>query len=316
MKYTRDDFIQKSVAVHHDRYCYDHAEYTRSSIPVRITCKTHGDFYQRPNDHLRGRGCPVCGGSKKITTEEFVQRAKEVHGDTFDYSQVEYRNMDSKVTIRCKVHGVFTQWASSHLLGVGCSKCSTARAADALRFTTEEFVQRAKEVHGDTFDYSQVKYTGAQDKVQIICKKHGSFFQIANDHLQGNKCPACKGSISRKERLWLDAMGIPNIVECRQVLLQTVAGNFIVDGFCAETNTIYEFLGDYWHGNPKKFPTGTNPTNHTEFSMLHKKTMDRLDSLKELGYNVVYVWESDWSPITHKEKKYVKAKQNRQPTYC
>lgn len=316
MKYTREIFIQKAKEVHGDRYGYDNVVYNRSSIPVVIVCKEHGKFTQRPNDHLRGRGCPSCGGSSKITTDEFVRRAKLVHGDAYSYTNTVYTNMDSKVLIECSVHGAFYQLASSHLRGVGCSKCSTTRGANKIRLTTNDFVQKARLVHGDVYDYSLVDYTSAHDKVSIVCPRHGTFWQIANDHLQGNGCPICKGSVSKKERLWLDAMGIPNDDIHRQVLLPLPECRVIVDGFVPETNTVYEFLGDYWHGNPRKYTSGINPTNGVEYSVLFEKTMDRLDLLKKLGYNVVYVWESDWSPITHKEKKYVEAKQNRQPTYC
>ena len=239
-----------------------------------------------------------------------------MHGDVYDYSATSYTNMDSKVSIRCRVHGVFSQLASSHLRGTGCNKCSTMRGADKIRLTTDEFVRKAKVVHGDVYDYSSVDYISAHDKVSIMCERHGRFWQIANDHIQGNGCPVCKGSISKKERLWLDAMSVPDDNGHRQVSIATHHGRIIVDGFVPETNTVYEFLGDYWHGNPRKYMDGINPTNGVEYSVLYEKTLNRLDLLKELGYNVVYVWESDWSPITHKEKKYVETKQNRQPTYC
>lgn len=308
MKHTRSEFIQRAVGVHGQAYTYHNVTYEKSSVPVTITCPIHGDFNQRPNDHLRGRGCPSCGGCKPLTSTDFVNRARLVHGDRYDYSSTEYKNMDSKVGIVCNVHGRFFQLAASHLNGNGCNKCSTEEAAAKTRHTTHQFINKAQLVHGDAYDYSKVLYTRAREKVEIVCPRHGSFWQIANDHIQGNKCPMCKGIISRKEQLWLTAMGVPNDPDHRQVLIQTLDGNFIVDGYCTESHTVYEFLGDYWHGNPMKYPTGVNPTNKTEYSVLYKNIISRLETLREMGYNVIHIWESNWSPTTHKEKQHVKVK--------
>ena len=124
--------------------------------------------------------------TKKLTTEEFVQKATEKHGDTYDYSNVEYTNSTRKITIICKLHGAFEQTPSCHLYH-GCQKC-----ARNVRPTTEEFIQRAIEKHGDTYDYSKVKYNGKDTKVIIICKRHGEFQQTPRCHLKVlHGCPKC-----------------------------------------------------------------------------------------------------------------------------
>ena len=108
---------------------------------------------------------------KSLTTEEFIERAIKVHGDKYDYSLVEYINCTTKVKIICKkCQKVFEQVASYHLQKNGCIYCNKART-----YTTEEFIQQAKEKYGDEFDYSLVKYVNRNTKVNIICKIHGKF---------------------------------------------------------------------------------------------------------------------------------------------
>lgn len=123
--------------------------------------------------------------------EEFIKRAKSVHGDKYDYSLVEYRKGNKKDFIICPEHGRFEQVRSNHLQGKGCSKCNP-KIGDKL--STKEFITRAKEVHGDEYDYSFVDYKSNKHKIVIICLEHGEFKQEPRGHLEGYKCPACKGN--------------------------------------------------------------------------------------------------------------------------
>lgn len=125
---------------------------------------------------------------KKLTTQEFIEKAIQKHGDKYDYSQSEYITSKLKVKIGCKIHGIFPQIAQTHLSGAGCPTCGGSQ-----KLTTESFVERAKEVHNNFFDYSKVKYVNAHSKVQIICPKHGEFPQRGIVHLNGHGCPACSG---------------------------------------------------------------------------------------------------------------------------
>jgi hypothetical protein len=192
-KLTTEEFVQKAREVHGDKYNYSKVEYKNSTTTkVCIICPTHGDFYQLPNSHLRGAGCPRCGGNIKLTKEEIVKRAKEVHGDKYDYSKVVYKNSITKVCIICPIHGEFYKKAASHLLGSGCPECSGLK-----KLTTEKFIEKAKKVHGDKYDYSKVDYKNSTTtKVCIICRidGHGKFYQLPNSHLRGQGCPNCGGT--------------------------------------------------------------------------------------------------------------------------
>lgn len=135
---------------------------------------------------------------KKFTTEEFIQKAREVHGDKYDYSKVEYVNSQTKVTVICYVHGEFKQTPNLHLSGRKCNRCSGHRK------TTEDFIKQAKAMHGDRYDYSKTIYIKAKTKLIITCPEHGDFPQTPTSHLGGNRkgsgCPRCKGKGKNTER--------------------------------------------------------------------------------------------------------------------
>lgn len=189
-----ENFIKKSREVHGDRYDYSKVDYKNNSTKVTIICPTHGEFYQKPNSHLNGRGCPKCGNVIKLTKVEFVKRAKEVHGDKYNYSKIEYKNSKEKVCIICPKHGEFFQTANEHLRGSGCPKCAKFNRGLACRLSLEEYIKRAKEVHGDKYDYSKVEYKNSKEKVCIICSEHGEFYQSMINHSRGMGCFKCGGS--------------------------------------------------------------------------------------------------------------------------
>ena len=129
--------------------------------------------------------------NKKVTTEEWIEKAKKVHGDKYDYSKVEYVNNRVPVEIICKTHGYFKQIPYSHLAGRGCPECGIINKVLHKTSNTEKWIEKAKKVHGDKYDYSVSKYTKATESIDIICKKHGLFTQRASDHLSGYGCPKC-----------------------------------------------------------------------------------------------------------------------------
>ena len=123
-KLTSNDFIKKAKSIHGDKYDYLSVEYKNALTKVKITCSQHGIFEQEPKNHLRGRGCPSCGKTKKSNTKDFIKKAKAMHGDKYNYSLVEYKNALAKVKIICFQHGMFEQIANQHLRGSICPSCS------------------------------------------------------------------------------------------------------------------------------------------------------------------------------------------------
>jgi hypothetical protein len=129
-----------------------------------------------------------------MTQKKWVEKAKLVHGDKYDYSKVDYVNSKTKVCIICPKHGEFYINTNSHLKGYGCKKCSTKflNKNKDYKKILREWLKQAKTIHGDKYDYSKVEYVNAKTKVCIICKKHGEFWQLPNNHLQGKGCTKCK----------------------------------------------------------------------------------------------------------------------------
>tara|TARA_R110002167_G_C12430563_1_gene629787 strand:- start:109 stop:576 length:468 start_codon:yes stop_codon:yes gene_type:complete len=122
---TNKKFITKAKDVHGNKYDYSKVDYVSAHKKVIIKCKIHGDFEQRPKNHLSGQGCPDCSHTKKLITIEFIKRAKKLHGNLYDYSNTNYINSHTEVIIRCKTHDFkFNQAARNHLQGSGCIICS------------------------------------------------------------------------------------------------------------------------------------------------------------------------------------------------
>jgi len=199
-KVTTADFIARAREVHGDKYDYSKSIYTFAKSKLTITCPEHGDFEQQPSNHLNGRGCRACAGNKPLTLETFIKRARDKHGDRYDYSLVSFRNSNEKVDIICPEHGVFSQYVLNHLKGFGCQKCGWDSATKARSDTTEGFIERAKLVHGDRYDYAKVDYLNQLTKVEIVCPDHGSFWQLPSAHLNGINCSKCSDIVSGQKR--------------------------------------------------------------------------------------------------------------------
>ena len=201
-KKTKEEFIKDARKVHGDKYDYSKVVYVGSKIKVCIICPKHGKFWQRPNEHIQGNGCPKCGienrsENRTSTKEEFIKKACEKHKGKYNYSKVKYVNNRTKVCIICHEHGEFWQTPHMHTKGQGCPKCSGKYIP-----TTEEWIENARNVHGDKYDYSKVKYVGTHTKVCIICPIHGGFEQTPHNHLEGQSCPTCGKCIPTKEE-WI-----------------------------------------------------------------------------------------------------------------
>ena len=130
---------------------------------------------------------------RKLTTQEFIDRARAVHGDTYDYSESEYDGKDRKLKIMCQIHGLFLQSPHNHCKGQGCPMCGDVKRGDNQRKDKSYFITKATSIHGDKYDYSNVVYIDAKTKVLIRCRYHGLFEQTPDKHTSGNGCPSCRG---------------------------------------------------------------------------------------------------------------------------
>lgn len=231
---------------------------------------------------------------KKMTKEVFIEKAVKVHGDKYDYSHVVCNGIFNKVDIVCKKHGLFSQRLSAHIHEkMGCRKCGNDRQSVALLSSRDEFVAKAQTKFGNKYDYSKVEYLNAKSKVILCCRTHGEFNQSPNSHISGAGCPKCVYHISTPEIKWLDEQGVSSLVRQHSMFIDKKL--YKVDGYDPKTNTIYEFLGDYWHGNPAVFKEeARHPLIKKTYGELYVNTMKRISTLIENGYKVNYIWEADY----------------------
>ena len=189
-------FISKAIKIHGDRYNYSNVNYINAKTKINIICKIHGEFEQNPSNHLKKHNCQKCAKNFKLDTLGFIEKAKEIHEDSYDYSKVNYINADTKITIICKIHGEFIQIPDFHInRKCGCPKCSNNVKLDTL-----EFIEKAKQIHGNKYDYSKVNYINNNTIIILNCIKHGDFMQQPYVHLLNHGCPSC---VNKTEFLFL-----------------------------------------------------------------------------------------------------------------
>lgn len=236
---TTEQFIEDARKIHGDKFDYSEVEYINNKTKIKIICKSCGKkFLQMPYSHLAGFGCPYCAGLAKDSTESFIEKAKQIHGNKFDYSKVDYKGSKTKICVICKECGKeFWQYPTNHLSGHGCPECRYIKQ----RLTTEQFVEKAKQVHGDKYDYSKVDYKNTETKVCIICPKHGEFWQEPRIHLEGKGCPECNNSKGEERiKLYLESHNI-NFVHDEACL--EFLDNMRPDFYLPDYNLIIEFDG-------------------------------------------------------------------------
>lgn len=206
---TTQQFIKEAKAVHGERYDYSQTQYRNNKTKVVVICPEHGPWDQAPSNHLSGFGCRQCGLKNagqyhKKDTSRFIEQARKVHGDKYDYSRVEYVGAREKVEIICPVHGAFFQVANVHISGSECLKCSYQKRGKMSRLSFGEFLKRAHEVHDNFYVYDQAKrdFSTTLGKIEIQCPVHGRFRQTPGGHLSGRGCPKCryqKSAISNRK---------------------------------------------------------------------------------------------------------------------
>lgn len=230
---------------------------------------------------------------RRLTTEEFIIKARNVHGDKYDYSFVMYTNNYTPVMIICPEHGMFMQIPREHTYASGCPSCRN----DKLSMGDEEFISRAHIVHKNKYNYSLVEYKNNRTPVKIICEKHGEFMQIPDNHLNGHGCPSCSTGITSKTEKELCEF-VKQLVPHLEVKnnVRGLIGEFSVrfkgdkgrkiiknaelDIYIPGLRLAIEYNGMYWHDVRSK---------GYGYHLGKRQACDRA------GIRMMTIWEADWN---------------------
>ena len=245
---TIENFIKSARNIHGDKYDYSKVIYTGCFNKIIIKCPIHGEFEQVAHNHLKA-GCQKCGSNKakysrRLKQDFIINQFKNIHGDRYDYSEVNYINIDTKVKIICKEHGPFYQTPYYHKnRKQNCPICSSYESRKDLRLSPDEFIERSKKIHGDKLEYLS-EYKGYNKYIKFRCKIHNyEFNQLPVNHLRYDGCRKCvlhscdniinnilinKGIKFKREKIFND---------CRHI------GPLRFDFWIPEINTAIEYDG-------------------------------------------------------------------------
>ena len=282
-------FINECKKIHGNKYSYDKFKFVNMNTKGEIFCKKHNiTFLQTPEKHLLGQGCQLCKKEKisiknKDDDAKFIEKAKKIHDNVYDYSKVKYVNSNTKVCIICPKHGEFWQLPTNHLKGQGCPQCGRESTINSKKSNTLDFIKKSRLIHGNKYDYSKTNYEFSDSKVCIICPKHGEFWQIPSNHLQGQGCPVCKES--KLESFVRDNLRKNNIKFISQYHFSKILPKrYSVDFFIPDKNIVIEcqgkqhFIPDSWGKKDK----------NEEFNLIKVRDEIKYNSLKKNNINILY----------------------------
>lgn len=300
-KYTTKEFVEEAYKVHKDKYNYSKVEYKDAFTKICIICPEHGEFWQSPSAHLQGCGCPKCKGRGK-TTESFIEELKSIHGNKYDYSNVVYNGAFNPVRLICEKHGEFITTPHSLLSGCGCKKCGEESTHEKQRLSTEEFIKRARNIHGDKYDYSKVEYVNAKTPVCVVCPKHGEFWVAPNSHISSKAigCPKCSESVLETQvRVFCENNSINFIQQktFKWLKLQRL------DFYLPEYNVAIECQG-YYHFNPHYMSLVSN-SNENLLAQI-KRDEIKYELCEENGVKILYYVPENLIKDTKISKIYTK----------
>ena len=283
-KSNTDVFITKANKVHKNKYDYSEVVYIDARTDVKIICPIHGEFWQKPYLHLLGSGCKICGRikiseSRKDTLEEFIEKSNLIHKNKYNYGEIiDYEGARSHVDIICPIHGKFSQLAANHLKGCGCPICAQELCANLFSIKEEEFIKRAKKIHGDEYTYDNLGFISMSEKVTVFCKKHGFFSVFPWIHLNGGDCPICYPTGSKSEMEFLKYVQSiePTAIKAER---NTVIPRQELDVYIPEKKIAFEFNGEYWHD-----------THIDQFERDQRKEQECIKK----GIKLYTVWYKDW----------------------
>lgn len=277
------------------RYDFTQANYEGALKPITgVLCPDHGSFQQYAAQFRKGRGCPSCGAdqrvqSRKTPSQAYFDKVAEIHGGKYDYSQTVYERMNSKIVVRCPIHGEFSISANHHYYRKqGCGLCEAeAKKQRILNYrhlsaqakinnTGKDFFDKCHEAHGGKYIYPEQEYRGAKEKITAICPAHGEFQQAAWAHLSGKGCFECGAADPKWERELLEFLESHKFVVQRRARILDAKE---IDLFIPDRKFGIELHGLHWH---------TETTRHKDY---HREKWQVAD---EKGIRLIQIFEDEW----------------------
>jgi very-short-patch-repair endonuclease len=281
---TTKQFIIDAIKRHGKKYNYSKIDYKNSYTKVKIKCPIHGWFKQRPINHLQSNGCNKCGNAIQTKPHGvYIEKAKSIHGNRYDYSNTVYKNVLTKIKVRCKIHGEFTISPRHHIDKKnpgGCMECSRIKKE-------REFIKLSNKIHNNKYTYDKVFYKKYRDSVIITCPVHGDFEQTPNNHLAEAGCPICSESKGeRRVSKYLDKMNIKYIREYR-----LPNSRYRYDFYLPELNMLIEYDGRQ-HVMPAGNWGGVDHLVNTK-----KRDQSKNDLAKLLGIPLIRIPHTEYGNI-------------------
>lgn len=217
--------------------------------------------------------------SKRMTYDEFLSKYKEIHNELkYEFDETTFVDSHTPMRVICPKHGEF--WKSPrNILKYDCWECSYEKRGYKNLLTTKEFIEKAKKIHGNKYDYSESIYGGTKNPIKIICPKHGEFYQTPNDHLNGKGCPMCNES--HLEKTVKKILGENNIEYIYQYKTKWL-GKQSIDFFLPQYNIAIECQGK------QHFGLG-GWSNNFDFNKLYELDSKKYHLIIENGLKIIYV---------------------------
>jgi len=187
---------------------------------------------------------------RRLTQEEFINKARDKHNDKYDYSKTEYKNGRSKITIICPEHGEFLQLAQAHLSGQGCPKCKTEQTSIKRTHSKKELLKKFCEIHGDKYLYKFEDSNKHSDYIEVTCLVHSYTYRqrIAN-HLLGHGCPLCNGGVNLTTEGFLKKATLVHDKRYDYSLVEYVNKDTPVAILCEQHGVFYQTPHNHINGN-------------------------------------------------------------------
>ena len=299
-----EEWLKKVNNISRNKYIFLNTIYENNRSYFIMKCKNnHNEFKKYTNDLIKKQSTECCKTCRELKQYNLIiEKCKNIYNNYYIYEGYKIEKKRMFIKVKCN-HIEKYMMTKNH-----CYKrkeCNTCKVDREQIKRARKFIEQSTEIHNNFYKYDKVnKIKKLKDQVEIYCPVHDIYFeQIAKNHMDGQGCVVCANiKYSKMQIKWLkiknivDNTYIEHILNKGEYKIKEIGKRGInVDGYSKELNKVYEFNGDYWHGNPKKYNEhNINPTNKKTYGELYDNTKMRISKIKDLGYIVEEMWEYDW----------------------